>query len=271
MNGLLLHTGGLSVSWDDVRQVRTPDATDSHVPIPHHELVGVAFDVLKDRGWNVVNEAHALSKNGQNYFGLMELDRPEIGFDGGMTRTLVGLRNSHIFQYSAAMALGGRVFVCDNLCFTGEVVLGRKHTKNILRDIYPLMSLAVAKIQESREIERERFAAYQRTDIDRKLADHLLLTAVRANALPPSVLGKVIEDVDFPGRRHPEFEPYKGSLFGLYMASTEHTKGSLPQAPKRCMKLHSILDPVASYAAGRQLSLSEIGIDADEVEWKEVA
>ena len=268
MQGLILHTGGSTVGWRDVVGVATPPATESHFPIPHHELVSIARDVLQDRGWPIVSEAHALARGGSNYFGLFEVDRPE--FDGGMTRTVVGLRNSHIFQYAAAIALGGRVVVCDNLLFTGEVVLGRRHTRNILRDIYPLVSLAVAKLDQSKVIERERFVAYQAMDVSRKCSDHILMSALRSGVIPPSKMAAIVQDFDFPGWRHLEFEQYKGSVFGLYMAITEHTKGSLWLAPKRCEKLHGILDAAALYRSA-SLDVADVVDDVEDVEWKEAA
>ena len=37
--GLILHRGAELVSYDALRSVITPPPTDTHVPIPHHELV----------------------------------------------------------------------------------------------------------------------------------------------------------------------------------------------------------------------------------------
>ena len=107
-------------------------------------------------------------------------------------------------------------------------------------------------------------------DVSRKCADHLLMSALRAGVMPPSKMSAIVEDVDFPERRHPEFEPYKGSVFGLYMAVTEHTKGSPWLAPKRCEKLHGILDAAALYRSA-SLDVADVVDDVEDVEWKEAA
>ena len=36
---LMLHSGANPVSYDELRSVTTPAATDTHVPVPHHEIV----------------------------------------------------------------------------------------------------------------------------------------------------------------------------------------------------------------------------------------
>jgi len=48
---------------------------------------------------------------------------------------IVGLRNSHDKTYPAGLVAGSKVFVCDNLCFSGEVRLSRKHTRHAVRDL----------------------------------------------------------------------------------------------------------------------------------------
>jgi hypothetical protein len=36
---LMLHSGANAVSYDGLRSIITPQGTDSHVPVPHHEVV----------------------------------------------------------------------------------------------------------------------------------------------------------------------------------------------------------------------------------------
>ena len=48
---LLLHAGAGALDYSDLRQLETPEATRTHVPIPHHRLVDVVrrtFEVLFD-------------------------------------------------------------------------------------------------------------------------------------------------------------------------------------------------------------------------------
>lgn len=276
-NGLVLHTGGATVSLDQVASVPCPAPTDSHVPIAHHELVNLAKDALNNAGWIIREESHALSANGGNYFGLMEIDRgrlhpanewlPAEGRkDSAIT---IGLRNSHIKQFKAGLCAGSRVFVCDNLAFWAEVVIGRKHTTNIMRDISPLMALAVGRLMNARITDEQRVAAYQGTGLEINFAEHLMVSMIRLGVIPPSKIGLVLEDYEHPERKHPEFCQYQDSVYGLYMAATEHMKGNLFPLPKRSTKLHALLDGAAKFSDG--LTLEGIGVDAGEAELEEHA
>ena len=276
-NGLVLHTGGATVSFDQVASVPCSMATDSHVPIAHHELVNLAKDALNDAGWIIREESHALSANGGNYFGLMEIDRGRLNpanewvpvkgrKDSAIT---IGLRNSHIKQFKAGLCAGSRVFVCDNLAFWAEVVIGRKHTTNIMRDISPLMALAVGKLMQARITDEQRVAAYQGTGLDINFAEHLMMSMIRLGVIPPSKIGMVLEDYEHPERRHQEFVQYQNTAYGLYMAATEHLKGNLFALPKRSAKLHALLDGAAQFSDG--LTLEGAGVDADDVELEEHA
>ena len=41
---LCLHTGATTVSYDDLREVETPQGTVIHVPVAHHEIVSSWYD-----------------------------------------------------------------------------------------------------------------------------------------------------------------------------------------------------------------------------------
>jgi len=248
-------------------------ATDSHVPIAHHELVNLAKDALNDAGWVVRAESHALSANGGNYFGLMEIDRGRLHpanewlpVEGRKDSAItIGLRNSHIKQFKAGLCAGSRVFVCDNLAFWAEVVIGRKHTTNIMRDISPLMALAVGKLMSARITDEQRVVAYQGSGLEINFAEHLMISMIRLGVIPPSKIGMVLEDYEHPERRHQEFVQYQNTTYGLYMAATEHMKGNLPALPKRSLKLHALLDGASNFNP-ETLTLESIGVDEDEVE-----
>ena len=81
----------------------------------------------------VVNQAHGLWGDGARYFGLLEVHNGSTDRDYGL---VVGLRNSHDKSFPAAIALGAAVFCCDNLSFSSEVTLARRHTRYIERDAF---------------------------------------------------------------------------------------------------------------------------------------
>lgn len=50
-------------------------------------------------------------------------------------RYVLGVRNSNNMRFPAGLVIGIAPFVCDNLLFSGEVTVARRHTKNILTDL----------------------------------------------------------------------------------------------------------------------------------------
>ena len=109
---LMLHTGGQAIAYSDLRDLSTPDPTASHVPIPHHCVVDMVRYALGYFGHELLEEHHAVTPDGLNYFGVLSLRSPY-----GDYTDMVGLRNSHKKQFPIGIAIGSRVFVCDNLAF----------------------------------------------------------------------------------------------------------------------------------------------------------
>ena len=55
-------------------------------------------------------------------------------------RYVLGIRNSNNMRFPAGLALGVAPFVCDNLAFSGEVTISRRHTLNVINDITKMIS-----------------------------------------------------------------------------------------------------------------------------------
>src|SRR5260370_8342984 len=74
----------------------------------------------------VVGEEFAVSKDGMEMFGVIDL---ETSFDG--CRFAIGIRNANNKRFRLSCTVGLRVFVCHNLAFQGDYspVLA-KHSKN---------------------------------------------------------------------------------------------------------------------------------------------
>ena len=94
---LMLHTGGEAISSADLRHLTTPDPTASHVPIPHHAVVDMVRYALGFFGHELLEEHHAITPDGMNYFGVLSLRSPY-----GDYTDMVGLRNSHKKQFRLA-------------------------------------------------------------------------------------------------------------------------------------------------------------------------
>lgn len=237
---LVLHCGGENVNRDALRALPAPQRLSAtHFPIPHAELVSKTIEQLEGLGVRVNGEAHAISHQGNRYFGVFGV----AGGDGASAtddyQLVIGLRNSHDQSYQASLALGTRVFVCDNLAFSGDVTIARKHTKYILRDLPNLMHVAVNKIVGERLTMEQRVAGYKSREMDDLHAHDLVVRALDAKIISPPKVGDVLREWREPS--HEEFEPRTG--WSLFNAFTEVLKGyQIDSIWKRSQPLHGLFD-----------------------------
>jgi hypothetical protein len=122
---LMLHAGANPIEYDGLRELTTPPASPTHVPIPHHRVVDLAAYSLSYFGHEVVERHFGVTEDGMRFFGVMTLRSPY-----GDYSDMIGLRNSHDKSLPIGVAFGSRVFICDNLAFVGDHVIKRKHTAN---------------------------------------------------------------------------------------------------------------------------------------------
>jgi len=233
---LLLHCGVNHVERRAVELVQTPPATSTWTPIPHVQLIKQVEKALSANRFTVGTFAHSLSHDGNRYFGLMEISNGENPEDYCW---VLGLRNSHDKTFPAGVVAGASVFVCDNLSFSGEVKLARRHTRFINRDLPALVHTGITELISKWHDQQTRFDAYKDKRVKDDVAHDLVIRAVDvgvcSNRLIPSVLHQWRE----PGHR--EFQ--QRSLWSLFNAFTAALKdGSLGELPKRTEALHGLLD-----------------------------
>jgi len=234
MSSLCLHTGAKIIEMEQLRNVVTPDATPTWTPVAHDALVDSVKGALVSSGANIVKEEHALYRDGARYFGLLHLSENN---DGG--NTVIGIRNSHDKTFPAGLSLGNHVFVCDNLSFSGDVTVARKHTRFIGRDLDRLIYFAVGKLADLRQKQLIRFAAYKGRELSDLEAHDLIIRALLAHIISGEAVTKVVGEWRKPA--HDEFAPR--NVWSLFNDFTEVLKGIAPQAAvRRTMTLHGLLD-----------------------------
>lgn len=259
MNGMILHCGAQELTREELATVPTPYPTATHFPVPHHALLGEVSYALVNAGCEIVQEQHGVSADGMRYFGLLRL-RGQHGTAGNEYSVIVGVRNSHDMSFSASLAVGASVFVCDNLSFSGDVVLSRKHTRFIGRDLTRLTYAAVDRLNGLRIDQIARFTRYQQTAIaDRRDLHDLIMRSVKARALPVSKIPAIVDQWDNP--IHDEFSAR--TVWSLQNAYTEVFKSSRPDTIlQRSQSLHGLLD---HYCATVRDDDDAIVIDAQPV------
>lgn len=246
-NSLILHCGGHGATLDQVADVRTPAPTDTHYPIPHLDLYQSVQHRMIEAGYTIKSEAYALHDRdgitGANFFALLELETADQSH-----ALVVGVRNSHTYQYAAGLVMGSRVFVCDNLSFSGSIKLARKHTRYISRDLPQLVAAGVGRLHDLRMSQAERFALYQGRELSIAEYDHAIVEMLRARAMPSSDIPRILKEIDKPSHREHLNADGAVTVWTLYNAFTEVAKGgSVFTLPKRTDALHAVCDGVVNY------------------------
>lgn len=125
---LLTHCGAQRVTQSELALIAAPARTATWVPIKHSDLIEALHAALARRGLQVRGEQYAVQHQGTMLFGTLEL----AWYDTGETAAAIGLRTANDKSMALQLAIGLKVFVCDNLCFAGDLIaLKRKHTAGL--------------------------------------------------------------------------------------------------------------------------------------------
>lgn len=154
----LLSYGG-KLTREQLALVATPPGTATHRPVPHAEVIQALVETLGFRHIGVVQDEYAVSRDGMKMFGVLDLD---AGMHG--CRFSIGVRNAHDKSMRLAMTVGYRVFVCENMAFSGdfEPVLA-KHSKNF--SLTAALSIGVDEMQRNFDGMRMQVEAWQSSQL----------------------------------------------------------------------------------------------------------
>jgi len=260
---LTLHCGANEVSMDNVRRVQTPAATDTHYPVPHEYFIDAVRTQFEEAGMEVVHEAHALRRNGNEYFGLLQVKPGNGPLWAAVTEQddyalVTGLRNSHIKTFSAGLAMGANVFCCDNLSLSGTVNLRRKHSVNILRDLPAVINRAIGQLACMGEHQEQRMDAYKATTLSDMTVRDFVVRAMENQVIGCTLIPKVLAEW-----HRPSHEDFAGrDAWSLFNAFTEVLKQrGLFDLPDRTTRLHGQMDLQCGLAP--MAFADTVGIEAD--------
>jgi len=137
---LSAHCGSSGITLAELSSLPAPEPLGPlHRPVRHHELVEVLKEELGSAGYEATREEYAVQHRGLKLFGIMDLvPKPGVSsfLSNGDKGLGLGFRHGNDQSMSLHLVAGARVFVCDNLTLSGDlIVLRRKHTKGLsLRD-----------------------------------------------------------------------------------------------------------------------------------------
>lgn len=301
--------GSNHVTREQVALCGTPAGEGRHVPIPHIMLVEETQKALVAAGFTIEDEDHVLARQCKEnpaiwlrYFGGFAITRTDLA--GEERRIVVGLRNANDKGFAAAICIGNQMMVCENLCFSSEEKLARRHTTNIKRDLPNTIASAIARIVTRWSEMSTRIGLYKDHELSEAEASELAVHLVDNASLPKQKLYDVIDlwrnpaqaaegivdrdaflvteqtDEGFVDRfdeeayeaalvvKRGELEEEFGkseNLWGLYNAVTESLKGSdLSKLPARTMKLQALFDAQVDFSPVAGELLDEQEEEAEE-------
>jgi hypothetical protein len=196
--------------------VATPLGTATHRPVPHAEVVEALVETLGFRHIGVVSEEYAVSRDGMKMFGVLDLD---TGMEG--CRFSIGLRNAHDKSMRLAMTVGYRVFVCENMAFSGDFqpVLA-KHSKHF--SLQNALSIGVDEMQRNFAGMRQQVDCWRESQLTEVEAKLIIYRAfIESDLEVPKHLVRPVHDLYF-NPQHEEFGPR--TLWSLSNAFTSAFK-----------------------------------------------
>jgi hypothetical protein len=239
---LVLHTGGSTATREQINTVNVPQAEGRWCPIGHGALVDTVETELNKLGMRIITDSYGLANDGKRMFGVLQIAN---GHNSNDYSWIAGIRNSMDKTFPAGLCVGSAVFVCDNMAFSSEIVFGRRHTTNIMRDLPLLVARACGELATKWDTQGKRFDAYKKTELGNRDAKALLFDAFSANVFNTQQIRPVINEWLTP--RHPEFKDR--TVWSLFNAVTENLKpreaskgNSLWDLPARTTRLHAICD-----------------------------
>lgn len=221
MNTLIAGAETHKIPFEVLTTIDAPEATATHLPIRHADIVSQAATALAMRHINVINQEFAVSPDGMRMFGLMVTDRE---FDG--CNYSIGLRNSNDKSMKLGMVAGYRVMVCENMAFAGDFhPLLAKHTSNF--SLEDSMAIAIDRIHRAMENVSEQVRFMRAKQVNDQIAEKVVYDAFVPKSgirLPKQIMDAVHDNWYTPA--HPEFEDR--TAWSLHNAFTSAFKGLKP-------------------------------------------
>lgn len=237
---LSLHAGGVRIAYDALGKIKLPEKTESYSPISHQEVIDLVVERSEKliSGYTLKDQSFGVSpKSGENFgnrmFGVMTFN--DDSSDMGLA---IGVRNSYDQSLSVGVALGSKVFVCDNLMFVGDVVVARKHTGDIFNQLSLKIDSALSKAPQNHEQIRRDAELMREIPIEDSEAMMMMGLAYGKDILKPRQLLRARRCWEKPPQE--DFE--ERNLWSLYNAFTEALKSSCPSTVMEThIEAHSLL------------------------------
>lgn len=240
----MLHCGARHINREQLDMIPAPAPTETWNPVPYGRLVGEVERSLNQFGLRVVNQSFGVTEGNSRMFGLLQVAN---GHENEDYACVVGVRGSIDKSLSEGVAVGSSVFVCDNLAFSSEIVVHRKNTLNVLRDLPVLIDASISKLMTRWQDQNMRIQMYKQKQIEEEDALRLTWRAYKSGVFPWTKGADILNEFQNP--RHREFLENGHTVWTFFNAVTESLKphegskaSGLWSLPARTGRLHKICD-----------------------------
>lgn len=221
MSGTLSHAASELVTRDELLTIPPPSATPTWRPIAHGDLIAAIDRQLLVRGITIRSEKFAIQRGGARLFAVLDLSIES----SGECCAAMGIRTANDQSMALEIAVGVKVFVCDNLAFSGDLIaLRRKHTAKF--DLNADISRAVDRYQAHLVALQRTIAAAREAPVSDDEAKCLIFEAFRYEILPIRCFRQVAETYFNPGSGMSDVEPR--TMWGLHNAFTRAVRQMAP-------------------------------------------
>jgi len=202
------------MSREDLKQIPTPPMTETWTPIPHAQLLDQLQGQLEYRGMQIAKEEYGVMRGGHLLFGVLDLNwRKTNEYAAAM-----GIRTSNDKSFALQIAIGMRVFICDNLAFAGDLIaLKRKHTGNL--DLEWELYRAVSRYEQRYPRLVDTVHTMMSETMSEGQGDVMMFKVFRANLLPIRLFHPIVLAWETAEEK---------TTWALYNCFTSHLKGLPP-------------------------------------------
>lgn len=231
MKDLFMHCGAVEIDREELESLPLPNPMGSrHVIRPITQDVDLIEDSLKGLGLDIIDQGYAVKMQDTSgkYFRNPDAAPPKVSqvfglFEIGNKRkdfsVMVGLRGSYDQSLPRGIAVGSRVFVCDNLAFSGSIHMHTKQTLNIDFRIKQFIAQAMYMLPDFIQTQDHIYNSFKAHPLTHHSGENIIIDMFRQGILNTRSLPAVINEWD-----HPSFNHGEESVWTLFNAITQTYK-----------------------------------------------
>lgn len=213
-NGTLMnHCGASLVTKGDLEIIPAPAPTETWFPVRHLDVLDGVEETLGSAGFEIRNYQLSVSHGKNRFFGVLDIAAP---LADGVTLS-IGVRNSNDKSFPIGFCVGNRTFVCDNLAFSSEIVISKRHTRFGSDRFREGIVAAIGQLTDYREIEAQRIERLQEQVIHDHTAESIVLRAWEQGLVGTRLLRPLLDEW-----RKPTYEEFTDRTAWSMLAAYTH-------------------------------------------------